>query len=139
MVKLKIKKLNEKAVIPRYAHNTDAGLDLTAIEVRETEKFIEYKTGLAVEIEEGYMGLLFPRSSVSKKDLVLANSVGVVDSGYRGEILIRFQKFGSDVYSVGERVAQLIIMPYPKVEIEVVDDLNDSVRGEGGFGSTGSK
>lgn len=138
MVKVKIKKLNDNAVVPRYAHSTDAGLDLTATEVRETSKFIEYKTGLAVEIPKGYMGLLFPRSSISRYDLVLANSVGVIDSGYRGEILIRFQKFGEDVYKVGERVAQLIVMPHPLVELEVVDDLDESERSMGGFGSTGS-
>lgn len=139
MVKIKIKKLVSNAIIPDYAHPSDGGMDLTAISKRETDKFIEYGTGLSIEIPEGYVGLIFPRSSVSKKDLLLANSVGVADSGYRGEYLIRFKKMGKDVYEVGERIAQLMIIPIPWVEIEEVLDLTESSRGNGGFGSTGLK
>jgi dUTP pyrophosphatase len=139
MIKVKIKKLNPEANIPAYAKEGDAGLDLVAISKRETEKFIEYGTGLAIEIPEGHMGLLFPRSSISKKDLVLANSVGIVDAGYRGELLIRFKKLGEDNYEVGERVVQLMVMPFPKINFEEVEELEDSSRGAGGFGSTGSK
>jgi dUTP pyrophosphatase len=141
-MKLKIKKLHENAVIPSYAHSTDAGLDLTAVEVNNSSmnNFIEYDTGLSIEIPEGHVGLLFARSSVSKTSLVLANSVGVIDSGYRGSVKVRFKHVENGFvkpYSVGERVAQLIILPYPKVEIEEVKDLSDSDRGQGGFGSTG--
>jgi len=75
----------------------------------------------------------------SKKDLVLANSVGIVDAGYRGELLIRFKKLGEDNYEVGERVVQLMVMPFPKINFEEVEELEDSSRGAGGFGSTGSK
>ena len=139
MIKVKIKKLNPEANIPAYAKEGDAGLDLVAISKRETEKFIEYGTGLAIEIPEGHMGLLFPRSSISKKDLVLANSVGIVDAGYRGELLIRFKKLGEDNYEVGESVVQLMVMPFPKINFEEVEELEDSSRGAGGFGSTGSK
>jgi dUTP pyrophosphatase len=141
-MKLKIKKLHENAVVPSYAHDSDAGLDLTSVSVSRdaSSEFIEYDTGLSLEIPEGYVGLLFPRSSVSKTTLTLTNSVGVIDSGYRGSVKVRFKHIGSGYikpYVVGDRVAQLIIIPYPKVEIEEVTDLNDSDRGLGGFGSTG--
>lgn len=100
-----------------------------------------YGTGLAVEIPEGYVGLLFPRSSISKKGLTLANSVGVIDSGYRGEIMFKFaitsdRPRKNSVYEVGDRIGQLIIMPYPKIEF-VTGELTESERGVGGFGSTG--
>lgn len=143
-MKLKIKKLNKNATIPNYGTDFSAGLDLTAT----SEKFfadgpvsyVEYGTGLSVEIPDGYVGLLFPRSSISSNtSLSLANSVGVVDSDYRGEIKLRFRNlmFGSGKkYNIGERVAQLVILPYPKIQIEEVDELNDTVRGSGGFGST---
>lgn len=137
MIKLKIKKLNPDAKIPKFANHGDAGMDLVAISKRVTEKFVEYGTGLSFEIPLGYVGLIFPRSSVSNKDLVLANSVGVVDSGYRGEFLVRFKKLGNEEYEIGERIAQVVIMKLPEIEIEEVDSLADSQRGEGGFGSTG--
>lgn len=137
MVKVKIKKLHPDAKVPKFANHGDAGMDLVAVTKRVTEKFIEYGTGLSFEIPFGYVGLIFPRSSVSNKDLVLANSVGVVDSGYRGEFLVRFKKLGNDEYEVGERIAQVVIMKLPEIEIEEVDSLTDSQRGEGGFGSTG--
>jgi dUTP pyrophosphatase len=139
MVKIKIKKLNSEVNIPSYAKEGDAGLDLIAISKKETDKYIEYGTGLALEIPEGFMGLLFPRSSISKKDLILANSVGVVDAGYRGELLIRFKKLGEESYEIGERIAQLIVLPFPKIEFEEVEELEESSRGSGGFGSTGHK
>jgi len=137
MIKVKIKKLNSEGVVPKYAHEGDAGVDLVAISKRETEEFIEYGTGLSLEIPKGYMGLIFPRSSVSKKDLVLANSVGVIDSGYRGEILIRFKRLGKNNYEINERVAQLIILPIPVVDFEEVQSLEETTRSSGGFGSTG--
>ena len=147
---VKIKLLNERAVVPSYAHNTDAGLDLVATSrIYDKDGNITYGTGVAVEIPEGYVGLVFPRSSISKKDLALSNSVGVIDSGYRGEIFAKFkptlsvyaESFGRQLaprqYEIGERVAQLIILPYPHIDFSVVDDLSSSERGAGGYGSTG--
>jgi dUTP pyrophosphatase len=138
-MKVKIKKLDERATIPSYAKNGDAGMDLRAIRFqRDSDGNYVYYTGLAFEIPEGYVGLLFPRSSISKTSHFLRNSVGVVDSGYRGEIMFKFG-YGSNIksYRVGERVGQLIIMPYPSIEFEEVDSLSDTERGEDGFGSTG--
>lgn len=140
-MKVNIKKLVPEAVIPQYAKQSDAGLDLTAVSKNMTDDFVEYGTGLSVEIPDGHVGLLFPRSSVSKYDLVLANSVGVVDAGYRGEVKLRFKHLqyagGFNIYKVGDKVAQLIILPIPKIELIEVDELSDSERGEGGFGHTG--
>lgn len=131
------------AVIPSYAKAGDAGMDLTAIGMITTPDYVQYNTGLAIEIPEGYVGLIFPRSSISKVDLALANSVGVIDAGYRGEIICRFKHFcfkgDYKVYKDGERVAQLIIIPYPQIELEEVSELSDTERGTGGFGSTGQK
>lgn len=137
MLKIKIKKLTKEAVIPKYQNHGDAGMDVHSVSKTETEKYIEYGTGLALEIPEGYVCLIFPRSSVSKKDLMLANSVGVLDSGYRGELKLRFQKFGEDNYEVGERIGQILIIPHPKIEIEEVLELSETIRGDGGFGSSG--
>ena len=137
---INIKKTNELAVISKYAHSTDAGMDLVAVSMNETDKYIEYDTGIAIEIPKGYVGLVFPRSSVSKLDLVQANSVGVIDSSYRNSIKVRFKKLkdnGVCVYVPGERIAQLIILPYPMIGFNEVEKLSDSDRGLGGFGSTG--
>lgn len=138
-MQVKIKKLQINAVIPQYAISGDAGLDLTAISKNNTDKYIEYGTGLSIEIPEGYVGLIFPRSSISKYDLLLANSVPVIDSNYRGEIMLRFKKIPpyTDYYKVGERIGQLIIMPYPSIELITTDKLSSTERGEKGFGSTG--
>lgn len=144
-MEVKIKKLVENAVVPQYAHDTDAGLDLTAVSTERDEySNIVYHTGLAIEIPDGYAGFLFPRSSVSKYDLSLCNCVGVIDSAYRGEIILKFNlmnwvKDVEDIriYGVGDRVAQLIILPYPKIKLVETNELSDSDRGEGGFGSTG--
>lgn len=141
MMKVKIKKLHPDAVIPKYAKLGDAGMDLVAIseEWNEYNSMVTYDTGLSMEIPEGYVGLLFPRSSISKTDLILANSVGVIDSGYRGPIMFKFRYPEEGmVYDVGDRVGQIIIMPYPQVEFEEVEELSSSERGEGGFGSTGA-
>lgn len=144
---VKFKKLSEKAKAPERAHITDAGYDLSSTsittEVGEDAKLvIVYHTDLAVEIPEGYVGLLFPRSSIFKKSLTLTNSVGVIDSGYRGEILCKF-KTNTDVvpsvYKEGERFAQLVIVPYLQVEFEEVAELEKSDRGENGHGSTGNE
>lgn len=137
---INIKKTNELAIIPKYAHSTDAGMDLVAVSMNETDKYIEYDTGIALEIPKGYVGLVFSRSSVSKLDLVQANSVGVIDSSYRNSIKVRFKKLkdnGVCVYVPGERIAQLIVLPYPMIGFNEVEKLSDSDRGLGGFGSTG--
>lgn len=138
-MKVKIKQLDERSVVPRYSIEGDAGLDLVAID-HEKDKFGNhvYKTGLAIEIPEGYVGLLFPRSSISRTGMSLRNAVGVVDSNYREEILFKFS-FDDGInppYFVGERVAQLLILPYPHIELVVSDTLSDTSR-KGGFGSTG--
>ena len=140
-MKVKIKKLSENAVIPSYAKPGDAGMDLTAITLTKVDNndfgFLEYGTGLAVEIPEGFVGLIFPRSSVSNSGLILANSVGVIDSGYRGEIKLRFKHIPDTAfYKPGDRVGQLIVIPYPNVEFEQVTELSSTERSEGGFGST---
>jgi dUTP pyrophosphatase len=138
---VKIKKLDSKAVTPAYAKAGDAAMDLTAISIAKVDKdefgYLEYGTGLAIEIPEGYVGLLFPRSSISNSGLILTNSVGVIDSGYRGEIKFRFKHIpDTSFYKVGDRIGQLIIMPYPQIEFEEVQELSSTERGEGGFGST---
>jgi len=144
-LKIKVKKLHKDAVIPQYAKIGDAGLDLTATNITVNNKYVAYKTGLAFEIPEGYVGLLFPRSSNCNKSLILSNSVGVLDSGYRGEVEFRY-KYTSvnetaeefDVYDIGDKVGQLVIIPYPQVELIESDDISQTERGESGFGSTGS-
>jgi len=141
-MKIKIKKLHKDAVIPKYAKHGDAGMDLIATEVSfqkdDNIDIATVKSGLSIEIPEGFMGLLFPRSSVYKNNAFLANCVGVIDSGYRGEICANFltdiNVFG---YKVGDKFAQLIIMPHPTVQFQEVDELSTSERGHGGFGSTG--
>jgi dUTP pyrophosphatase len=142
---VKIKKLVENAVIPAYSKKGDAGLDLTAVSVSFEKNYVSYKTGLAVEIPEGFVGLLFPRSSNSKMDLILTNSVGVIDSGYRGEIELRYKLVGNGAtpsivgtYNIGDRVGQLIIIPYPSIEFEEVTELSTTERNTGGYGSTGN-
>lgn len=143
-MKIKIKKLHEDAVIPKYAKDGDAGMDLTAISENYEHSYVggdnlvTYGTGLAFEIPKGYVGLLFPRSSVYKKDLTLSNSVGVLDSSYRGEVMFKFRANNHRRYSIGERIGQIIILPYPEIEFEEVQELCDTDRGDGGFGSTGS-
>lgn len=139
-MKVRFKKLHSNAVTPTYAHDTDAGMDLTAVsKVYDEFGNVVYGTGIAVEIPKGYVGLMFPRSSIARKDLFLTNSVGVIDSGYRGEIMFKFGRRGVPgwEYDVGDRIGQLIIMPYPQIELEEADELSDSDRGNGGYGSTG--
>jgi dUTP pyrophosphatase len=137
-MQVKIKKLHELVEIPTYAKPGDAGMDLTAVSIeKDAYGNAVIHTGLAVEIPEGYVGLVFPRSSISKYDMHLRNSVGVIDSGYRGEIMLKFS-FMEDgkLYQMGDKIAQLIILPYPQITFEEVDELSETERGEGGFGST---
>ena len=142
-MEVKIKKLNENAVIPTYAKAGDAGMDLVATSIISTTSTqITYGLGVALEIPEGFMGLIFPRSSVRKTRLMLSNCVGVVDSGYRGELQATFNKVNHNSqsendYKVGDRIAQIIIMPHPEVDFIESDELSNTERGEGGFGSTG--
>ena len=141
---LKFKRLSDKAVFPIRAHQTDAGIDLTCTnisqEINEAGQLtLVYHTDLAVEIPEGYVGLVFQRSSVANKSIILTNCVGVIDSGYRGEILGKFRSTTDVVpaiYKPGERFAQLVIVPYLNVDLEEVTELSETDRGEGGFGST---
>ena len=170
-MKVNIKKLHPDAVIPSYAHSTDCGLDLTAVSKTFDEYGnVVYGFGLAFEIPEGYAGFIFPRSSNHKSGLLLTNSVGIVDSCYRGEVTAKFAtrsttslprtlwhrlKFfftgkirgynmitwchysENENYNIGDRVAQMVILPYPKVEFVQVDELSNTERGTGGYGSTG--
>jgi dUTP pyrophosphatase len=142
-MKVRIKKLNENAVIPSYAKSGDAGMDLVATSIiSETDTQITYGIGLALEIPNGFVGLIFPRSSVRKTRLMLSNCVGVVDSGYRGELQATFNKVNQNSiaendYKVGDRIAQIMIIPHPPIEFDEVNDLSETERGEGGFGSTG--
>ena len=143
-LEVKIKKLHPDAVIPQYARFGDAGLDITAIDdgtvSRDAMGMLKtYRTGIAVEIPEGHVGLIFPRSSIYKSGLRLTNCVGVIDSGYRGEILAKFDILSihaKQVYKKGDRIAQLVILPFPQVTFKEVEELGDSERGQGGFGST---
>lgn len=153
-MQIKIKKLNENAVIPTYSKQGDAGMDMVAVSKTEQKDFVEYDTGISVEIPEGYVGLTFPRSSLSKYSLVQANHVGVIDSNYRGSIRYRYKRvfheqttaFGNltpnwghiaNDFEIGDKIGQLIIIPYPKIEFVEVDDLSETDRGDDGFGSTG--
>jgi dUTP pyrophosphatase len=174
-MQVKIKKTHSNAVIPKYSKPGDAGLDLTAVSVScDSRGVLTYDTGIAVEIPEGYVGLVFPRSSIADYELILTNSVGVIDSGYRSSIKAKFTisqdywseasdnedfqnelEFGNflfyetaeyesrdiavqaKVYAVGDRIAQLIIIPYPQIEFEEVKELSITERNTGGFGSSG--
>jgi dUTP pyrophosphatase len=157
-MEVKIKRLHPDAVIPCYAKAGDAGMDLTATSIKIDEYGnVCYGTGLAFEIPEGYVGLVFPRSSNCKKDIVLTNCVGVIDSGYRGEVSFKFKplphhadvlydrigeilvnpSYDTKIFKIGDRIGQMIIMPYPQIEFVEVDDLSSTDRGQGGYGSTG--
>ena len=140
-MKVKIKKLHPNAVKPKYAKESDAGMDLVATTIISNTTFqITYGIGLAIEIPDGMVGLIFPRSSIRNTELMLSNSVGVIDAGYRGELQATFNKLSgldSIAYKVGDRIAQIIIVPHPIIQIVEVDELSESSRGIGGFGSTG--
>jgi dUTP pyrophosphatase len=138
-MEIKFKKLHSIAQINRGSHAA-AGFDLVATdyEINTEHEYIQYKTGVSVEIPDGYFGALYPRSSISKYKMVLCNSVGVIDSDYRGEIMVRFRyHLDGPTYKIGDKIAQLIIQKYENVSYTEVSELSDSVRGSGGFGSTG--
>lgn len=149
-MEVKIKRLYENSVIPTKAHESDAGFDLYVATKRQSDGSIVYGSGVAMEIPEGYVGLVFPRSSIAGKDITLTNCVGVIDSCYRGEVTGKFkpiafigeQGFTEPVfigdYNIGDRFAQIIIMPYPQITFTEVSELTDTERGTGGYGSSGN-
>lgn len=141
-VKIKVKKIVPEAVIPFYAKEGDSCMDITAISENIVEEsgfgYVEYGTGLSFEVPKDHTMLIFPRSSISNQGLILSNSVGVLDETYRGELKFRFKYVrGSNKYNVGDRVGQILVLPRPLMEMEEVEALSDTDRGEGGFGSTG--
>jgi|JFJP01.1.fsa_nt_gi dUTP pyrophosphatase len=163
-MEIRFKKLVPEAKNPYRMHAVDAGFDLFCTSIDETLDFIQYHTGIAVEIPEGYVGLIFPRSSVTKYDLMLKNSVGVIDASYRGEILCRFHetrehldyvqsdksdegtvrllhqpRLKRNVFEVGDRVAQIVFLELPKITLIEANELSDTERGGNGFGSSGLK
>lgn len=169
-VRINFKKLVPEAVKPTKAHDNDAGFDMVAISKKVTEQYTQYGTGIAMEIPDGMVGLIFPRSSITKKDLMLKNSVGVIDSGYRGEISFRFYNIVTSIksysrqeynttngylepstiksliyngnqqeYILGDKIGQIIFQKLPDVILLETEELDDSERGEGGYGSTDKK
>lgn len=146
MVKVNIKKLNEKAVLPTYGSEYAAGADLYACNeekiVIKPHETVLIKTGIAMEIPEGYAGLIYARSGIaSKRGLAPANKVGVIDSDYRGEVMVALHNHSEKDGEIEpfERIAQLVVAPFLKVDFEETEELSDTQRGEGGFGSTGKK
>lgn len=143
---MKVKKLNENAIIPTYGSEFSAGADLYALTEKDITvnpgKTVLVHTGIAMEIPVGYAGFIYARSGLAtKKGLAPANKVGVIDADYRGEIMVSLHNH-SDISAVvenGERIAQLVIAPFLKAEFELAEELSDTVRGCGGFGSTGTK
>ena len=163
-MRVRYKKLVPEAKAPYRKYDDDAGYDLFAVSKIETDKYIEYGTGIAIEIPKYYVGLVFPRSSVTEKNLILKNCVGIIDTEYRGEIRCRFARIPTtefkdllmwtknekknirghieivwskeNQYEIGDRVAQLIIIPIPSVELIESDELSETERGASGFGST---
>jgi dUTP pyrophosphatase len=140
-MELKVKLLNDSAKLPSYAKPGDFGLDLTATskEYDAAKGVLIFGTGLALEIPDGHVGLVFPRSSIYKTGLSLANSIGCIDSKFRGEVKVLFYTGSRPTknYEVGDRIAQLAIIPFPFVNVTPVEELSKTERGEGGFGSTG--
>ena len=142
-MKIQFRKLVSHAQIPTKANSDDAAYDLTAVDYAYNPEhgYYEYGTGLALSIPSGYVGLLFQRSSVSNKPLSLANAVGVIDPTYRGEIALRFRSIRehdeSEIYQIGDRVGQLMFVKTEEIEFEEMEELTSTVRGFGGFGSTG--
>ena len=143
---VRIKKLDDRATIPTYGSEFAAGADLYActdvkVEVAPHETKLIH-TGIAMEIPVGYAGLVYARSGIaSKRGLAPANKVGVIDCDYRGEIMVALHNHSDDVQSIenGERIAQLVIAPYITADFILADELEETVRGDGGFGSTGKK
>jgi dUTP pyrophosphatase len=142
-LEVNFKKLHLDAVTPSYAKEGDVGLDLTVVSIEDKNEFIQYNFGIAIEIPDHYFGMMVPRSSITKMNVMMKNSVGIIDSGYRGELVMRCKKVkfedGTQIrsYQKGDKAAQLIILPYPKVLLQEALELAESERGTNGFGSTG--
>ena len=146
MVKIAVKKLDDRAVLPTYGSEYAAGADLYAVSEQDVTvkagETVLIHTGLCVEIPEGYAGLIYARSGLaSKRGLAPANKVGVVDSDYRGEVMVALHNHSAvdQTVTCGERIAQLVVTPFLKAEYTLSDELTQTERGEGGFGSTGRK
>ena len=142
VINIKIKRLNENAILPEKQHDSDAGYDLHSIEeiILKPNQIYKVKTGIAIQIPNNYGGLVLPRSGLSSKyGISLINTPGLIDPGYRGELLIPLINHSSNEYTINknERVAQLILIQIPEVKIEVTSDLDASDRDSKGFGSTG--
>jgi len=141
-MELLIQKLYEDSILPQFAHEGDAGMDLYVNRViSQSNTQITYGLGIAVKIPDNHVGLIFPRSSITTKTLMLKNCVGVIDSGYRGEIKFRFQKTNPSIdvlYNIGDKIGQIIILPYPHIDFVEVSELSNTNRGIGGYGSTGN-
>jgi dUTP pyrophosphatase len=143
-MKLPVKRLHPLAFLPFQGSPEAAGWDLFTHIHPTFDKLTDvltYQTGIALQIPPGYVGLLVPRSSIVNRGLRLANAVGVIDSDYRGEVLVKFDnktEYEENWYQPGERIAQLVVVPIPTIELELVDELDDTVRGAGGFGSSGA-
>ncbi|MGN0974313.1 MAG: dUTP diphosphatase [Bacilli bacterium] len=144
--KVNIKKLDDKAKLPTYGSEFAAGADLyacmdEAIDIApNTTEFIH--TGLAFQIPEGYVGLVYARSGLGcKKGLAPANKVGVIDSDYRGEVMVALRNHSTETRTIepGDKIAQMVLTPYLKADYQIADELDDTIRGAGGFGSTGTK
>ena len=131
--------MNDTAKMPTKAHKSDAGFDLYVSRTSEKNGCLVCHSDVAFEIPEGYVGLVFPRSSIANTGLMLTNSVGVIDSCYRGDVMCKFRKTGlyAHNYEHGDRFAQIVIMPYPEIEFVEADELSESDRGTGGYGSSG--
>ncbi len=143
-VRIRFKKLDENAQVPTYGSLAAAGADLYALEGADLQpgQSVLIHTGIALEIPEGYAGLIYARSGLAtKRGLAPANKVGVIDADYRGEIMVCLYNHSTQPQRVdaGERVAQLVVTPFLRVDFEEADDLSDTHRGAGGFGSTGTK
>lgn len=167
-LKIEIVKLNKDAKVPFYSKDGDVGMDLTATSrIMSSDDdtqadYIEYGTGIAIKIPEGYYGMIYPRSSNSKKDLTLCNSVGIIDSNYTGELKLRYkidgtynefidfeeneafvkdangESYAQSIYNIGDKIGQLIILPYPTIKFVEVTELQQTNRNSNGFGSTGN-
>lgn len=141
-MKIKFKKLSPQASAPTQANEGDAGFDLKCIQAQVKQHastlYLECSTGISLEIPSGYVGLLFPRSSISNTKHSLRNSVGVIDSGFRGEIKFRFSPDNTNsAYMAGDKVGQILFLKLPKIDMEESKDLSLSQRGDKGFGSSG--
>lgn len=141
-MRVNIKLDHPAAQLPKRATSSDAGFDLTAADYGFCNQYLEYDTGLCLEIPEGHVGLLFPRSSLSKYDLVQANHVGVIDAGYRGRIKVRYKLTKpmeeAKMYKKGDKICQLVVLPIPEIQFNLVEELTETQRGDNGFGSSGN-